>query len=158
MIDARVVSVHLGRAAPLGPKPVLGAFVKHAVEGSVMVGPLGLDGDEQAGLTVHGGPDKAVYGYAASHYAAWAAECPALASKFVPGSVGENLALEGMNELDICVGDVHAIGEALLQVCQPRQPCFKFALRFNNNAARDGAQRSIRLVLSCASTRPDRGG
>jgi MOSC domain-containing protein YiiM len=68
MIDARVVSVHVGRAAPLGPKPELSAFVKHAVEGSVMVGPLGLDGDEQADLTVHGGPDKAVYGYAASHY------------------------------------------------------------------------------------------
>jgi MOSC domain-containing protein YiiM len=133
MIDARVVSVHVGRAAPLGPKNVLSAFIKRAVEGPVMVGPLGLDGDEQADLNVHGGSDKAVYGYAASHYAAWAVEFPALASKFAPGGVGENLAIEGMDEWDICVGDVHAIGETLLQVCQPRQPCFKFALRFNNN-------------------------
>jgi MOSC domain-containing protein YiiM len=125
--------VHVGRAAPLGPQGEMSAFIKHAVNGRVMVGPLGLDGDEQADLSVHGGPDKAVYGYAASHYAAWSAEFPTLASQFVPGGAGENLAIEAMDERDICVGDVHAIGETQLQVCQPRQPCFKFALRFNNN-------------------------
>ena len=58
---------------------------------------------------------------------------PQHAALFVPGGVGKNLAIAGMDEADICVGDVHAVGSALLQVCQPRQPCFKFALRFGNN-------------------------
>ncbi len=109
------------------------AIVKHAIEGPVVVDSLGLAGDEQADLKVHGGPDKAVYGYAVSHYPAWVAEFPALSSQFVAGGVGENLAIEGWDEGDICVGDIHAIGETLLQVCQPRQPCFKFALRFNDS-------------------------
>jgi MOSC domain-containing protein YiiM len=111
----------------------MSAFVKNAVAGPVMAGPLGLEGDEQADLRVHGGPDKALYGYAVSCYAAWAAEFPTLAARFAPGAVGENLAIAGMAEPDICVGDVHAIGEALLQACQPRQPCFKFALRFESS-------------------------
>lgn len=133
MTNARIVSVHVGKIAPLGPKRTPSAILKHAVEGPVLIGPLGLAGDEQADLRVHGGPEKAVYGYSASHYAAWAAEFPALAPLFVPGGVGENLAIEGMDESDICVGDVQAVGDALLQVCQPRQPCFKFALRFRSN-------------------------
>jgi MOSC domain-containing protein YiiM len=132
-ITGRVVSVHVGRVAPLGPEAEPSGFVKHAVAGPVAVGRLGLAGDEQADLRVHGGPDKAVYGYAISHYAAWAAEFPQHAALFVPGGVGENLAIAGMVEADICVGDVHAVGSALLQACQPRQPCFKFALRFENN-------------------------
>jgi MOSC domain-containing protein YiiM len=125
--------VHVGKIAPLGPGNVPSGFVKHPVHGAVAVHPLGLDGDEQADPTVHGGPDKAVYGYAARHHATWAAEHPGLAELFVPGGVGENLAIDGMDESDLCVGDIHHIGTALLQVCQPRQPCFKFALRFADN-------------------------
>ena len=133
MSDAKLLSVHTGRIVPLGPDGDLSAIVKQAVAGPVAVTALGLQGDEQADLSAHGGPEKAVYGYGAAHYAAWKEEFPALAGMFGPGSVGENLAIEGMVETDICVGDVHAIGTALLQVCQPRQPCFKFALRFDNN-------------------------
>jgi MOSC domain-containing protein YiiM len=129
---ATLNSVHAGRMAPLGPDGVPSGFVKSPVAGSVAVRELGLAGDEQADLRVHGGPDKAVYGYATAHYEAWSKDFPELADLFVPGSVGENLAIDGMTETDICVGDVHAIGSALLQVCQPRQPCFKFALRFDD--------------------------
>ena len=132
MTHAKVFSVHVGKAAPLGPNRVPSGFVKDRVSGAIVVRPLGLEGDEQADLRVHGGPEKAIYGYAVGHYAAWRAEYPAHAHLFVPGGVGENLAIDGMEESDICVGDVHAIGATLLQVCQPRQPCFKFALRFND--------------------------
>ena len=125
--SASLSSVHVGRAAPLGPEKVLSGFVKHAVAGPVAVTPLGLAGDQQADLSVHGGPEKAVYGYALSRYSAWAQQFPGLA--FGPGAMGENLSIAGMDETDICVGDVHAIGTALLQVCQPRRPCFKLALR-----------------------------
>ena len=116
----------------MGAEHVPSAIVKTARNDSVAVSLLGLAGDEQADLRVHGGPEKAVYGYAASHYPAWAAEFPQLAASFIGGAMGENLTVSGMDESAICVGDVHEVGSALLQVCQPRQPCFKFALRHNN--------------------------
>ena len=129
---AIVRSVHVGRAAPLGPQNVPSGFLKHAVEGIVAVGDLGLSGDEQADLRVHGGPDKAVYGYAITHYDAWRHDFPEHAGVFGPGSLGENLAIHGVDEADICIGDIHAIGTTQLEVCQPRQPCFKLALRFDD--------------------------
>jgi MOSC domain-containing protein YiiM len=132
MTSALLLSVQTGPVAPLGPDGVPSGFVKHARSGEVGVGALGLDGDAQADLRVHGGPEKAVYGYAAGHYPAWAGDFPQLSGAFAAGSMGENLTIQNMDEADLCVGDVHAVGSALLQVCQPRQPCFKFALRFDN--------------------------
>lgn len=129
---ATVLSVQVGAIAPLGPKGVPSGFVKRPVQGPVRVGSLGLDGDEQADLTVHGGPEKAVYAYAKSRYAEWLAEFPEHRDRLVHGAFGENLTIGGMSEADIFAGDVHAIGSARLQVCQPRQPCFKFALRFED--------------------------
>lgn len=127
-MSASVTSIQIGKIAPLGPERVPSAFLKSGTPGPAMAGTLGLDGDQQADLTVHGGPEKAIYAYAASRYPGWAAAFPDLASRFVAGCMGENLTIEGMTEDDICVGDVHAIGGARLQVCQPRQPCFKLAL------------------------------
>jgi MOSC domain-containing protein YiiM len=130
--EAKILSVQTGKVAPLGPDDVPSGIVKLPRSDRVDVTPLGLEGDEIADLSVHGGPDKAVYGYAVSRYPAWAAEFPGLASSFRGGAMGENLTIAGMDETDLCVGDVHAIGTALLQACQPRQPCFKFALRHEN--------------------------
>jgi len=132
MSGARLLSVQTGRSAPLGPDAVPSAIVKTARQGPVAVMRLGLDGDEQADLSVHGGPEKAVYAYAAQHYPQWAQQFPELAAHFTGGAMGENLTVSGLEESAICVGDVHQAGSALLQVCQPRQPCFKFALRHNN--------------------------
>lgn len=129
---AAVLAVHVGRARPLGPEGVPSGFVKVAVAGAVRVRALGLDGDEQADLRVHGGVDKAVYGYAVSNYPRWRADFPAPAALFASGGMGENLAIEGLDERGVCIGDVHAIGTAQLIVSQPRQPCFKLALRFND--------------------------
>lgn len=133
MPTALLSSIQTGKTAPLGPAGVPSGFVKMLVEGPIRVEPLGLIGDEQADPRVHGGPEKAVYGYAAAHYPAWAADFPDRAHLFAPGGVGENLTISGLTEAEICVGDIHAIGTALLQVCQPRQPCFKFALRFGDD-------------------------
>jgi MOSC domain-containing protein YiiM len=132
MKHPRVASIHVGRVAPLGRDGVQSGFVKHATSGPVHVTSLGILGDEQADLKVHGGPDKAVYGYGLAHYIAWRQEYPQHDSLLVPGGLGENLAIEHLTELDLCVGDVHGIGTARLQICQPRQPCFKFALRFDD--------------------------
>jgi len=125
-MNPTLLSVQTGRVAPLGPEEVASGIVKNSRAGAVAVGPLGLEGDEQADLEVHGGPEKAVYAYAAAHFPDWAARFPHLA--FAGGAMGENLTIASLEEKDICVGDVHRIGTALLQVCQPRQPCFKFNL------------------------------
>ena len=128
----KLEAVQVGRVAPLGAKAVPSGFVKSAVAGTVSVSPIGLAGDEQADLLLHGGQEKAVYGYAASHYAAWRAEFPEHAELFVAGGMGENLTIAGLDEGDLCVGDVHRIGTASFQVCQPRQPCFKLATYFGD--------------------------
>jgi MOSC domain-containing protein YiiM len=93
---------------------------------------LGLEGDQQADLSVHGGLEKAVYGYSLANYADWLREYPQHAAVLIPGGFGENLCIDGLREADLCVGDVHLIGSSRLQVCQPRQPCFKLALRFED--------------------------
>lgn len=131
-MTAIIESLQVGRVQFMGDTGVTSAIAKHPVSGPVRVGMLSLEGDAQADLTVHGGPDKAVYGYASAHYSDWARDFPQHADRLVPGIFGENLTISGMTEAAMCVGDVHAIGTARLQVCQPRQPCFKLALRFGD--------------------------
>lgn len=102
---------------------------KQAVQGPVMVNKLGLEGDEQADLTVHGGLNKAVYAYPSEHYAFWAAQRRAALKREEPllhGAMGENLTLLGLLESDVWIGDRLQIGGAILEVTEPRQPCFKF--------------------------------
>lgn len=132
MDHPRIAAIHVGKVAPLGRESVPSGFVKHAVLGPLSVTLSGILGDEQADKSVHGGPEKAVYGYATSHYAAWQREYPQHSLLLVPGGFGENLAIDGLSESDLCVGDIHGIGSTRMQVCQPREPCFKLALRFND--------------------------
>lgn len=132
MAEPTVLSVQVGGVAPLGPDGIASGFVKRSVHGSVRVGTLNVDGDEQADLSVHGGPDKAVYAYAASRYPEWLTDFPEHRERLSYGAFGENLTIGGMSESDICAGDIHSIGTVRLQVCQPRQPCFKLALRFED--------------------------
>lgn len=102
---------------------------KQAVAGMVEVGKLGLSGDEQADLTVHGGLHKAVYAYPGEHYAFWEEKRREILKRdepLPPGSMGENLTLEGLLESDVWIGDRLRIGSALLEVSEPRQPCYKF--------------------------------
>jgi MOSC domain-containing protein YiiM len=86
---------------------------------------LNLAGDGQADLTVHGGTDKAVYAYPSEHLAPWHDE---LGEDLGPAAFGENLSTTGALETDVCIGDVWTWGDAVLQVTQPRWPCFKLAL------------------------------
>jgi MOSC domain-containing protein YiiM len=134
----KIISVNTGLVAPLfikadsNAQTVRSAIRKQAVTGKLAVGPLGLAGDEQADLSVHGGLDKAVYAYPAEHYAFWEAEAARLFKQRVAlpyGSLGENLTTEGLFETDLWIGDRVQAGELLLEVTEPRQPCFKFAAR-----------------------------
>lgn len=102
------------------------AIAKRPAAGPVLhLDDLNLEGDRQADLRVHGGPDKAVYAYPSEHLPAWSAE---LGQVLGPGAFGENLTTAGAVEADVAIGDVWAWGDALLQVAQPRWPCFKLAL------------------------------
>ena len=127
-----IVSVQVGRTAPLGPRKVPSAFVKRPIAGPVMAKQLGLVGDHQADLRVHGGPDKAIYCYPVEHYAKWLAERPLAEALLVPGGFGENLTTRGLDEDRTCIGDVLRIGGVTAQVTQPRQPCFKLGLHFKD--------------------------
>jgi MOSC domain-containing protein YiiM len=102
---------------------------KEPVTGPVAVRALGLEGDRQADLRVHGGTYKAVYAYAAEDYAWWSDQ---LRRELAPGMFGENLTTRGLDEHDTHVGDVLRVGTALLQAVQPRLPCHKLGIRFDD--------------------------
>lgn len=105
------------------------AIRKMNVSRAVHVGHTGIAGDEQADLVNHGGPEKAVLAYASKHYAAWNAEFPDM--NFEAGGFGENLTVSDFDESTCCIGDTFRIGDCLLQISQPRQPCWKLSGRWN---------------------------
>jgi MOSC domain-containing protein YiiM len=118
------------------PKPVeqdgeivwTGIF-KEPVSGRVLLRRLNLDGDRQADLSVHGGIDKAVYAYPAEHYRHW----NRVLGRDLPfGQFGENFTVTGMLEADTSIGDVYRVGSAVVQVTQPRTPCFKLGIRMGD--------------------------
>jgi MOSC domain-containing protein YiiM len=109
---------------------VLTSIFKAPVEGRRAVRPHNIEGDRQSDLTVHGGPSKAIYGYPSEHYAYWRAQLPDH-DLSVYGAFGENLTTEGLLEKDVRIGDRFRVGTAVLQVTQPRMPCFKLGVRFN---------------------------
>ncbi len=133
MESARVVSCNVGKPVrvPSSSGDVLTAISKSPVRDTVKVGRLNLEGDQQADLTVHGGFYKAVYAYPSEHYAWWREQLPD--AELPWGMFGENLTTEGLLETRVCIGDRYRIGSALLQVTQPRMPCYKLALKFNRS-------------------------
>jgi MOSC domain-containing protein YiiM len=88
---------------------------------------LNLDGDEQADLSVHGGIEKAVYVYPSEHYRIWQGEYPDLPWEY--GMLGENFTTEGLDERTVSIGDRFRIGGAVVEVTQPRMPCYKLGIR-----------------------------
>ena len=129
----RVLSVNVGRCQRLrtGERSVLTAIGKHAVAAVVPVGRLGLGGDEQADLSVHGGLDKAVYAYPIEHYAFWQAQrreqgVSLFDEDLPPGFMGENLTVQGLLEHEVYVGDRLHFPDCVLRITAPREPCFKF--------------------------------
>lgn len=112
-------------------RPVRTSIWKQPVSGRVRVVGHNLDGDEQSDLSVHGGPDKAVYAYPHEHYAFWQREFPL--TTLEPGAFGENLTTHGLLERDARVGDVIRVGTVELEVRQPRLPCYKLGIRFDRD-------------------------
>jgi MOSC domain-containing protein YiiM len=143
---AQLLSLQLGlaRRVRIGERSILTAYGKQPVAGAVPVQPLGLLGDEQADLSVHGGLEKAVYAYPSEHYAYWQAArreagLAQIDERLPAGSLGENLTLQGLLETDVWAGDVLKFPDCELRVTLPREPCYKF------NAAM-GFDRASRLM------------
>ena len=126
----KIISINVGRPRLVmrNDEPVSTGIFKEPVAGRVMLRTLNLDGDRQADLKVHGGPEKAVYVYPSEHYAFWKLELPDM--ELPLGMFGENFTTEGMFETEINIGDRFRIGLAEVMVTQPRMPCYKLGIRF----------------------------
>ena len=123
------VNVFVGKVRDYdGSRP--SAIGKIQVDGELTLGDLGREGDEQAEKKIHGGPDRALCHYPREHYAHWARELPQQADLFCAPAFGENLSTEGLTEKNVYIGDIFRWGEALIQVTQPRSPCFKLNYHF----------------------------
>jgi MOSC domain-containing protein YiiM len=125
------VNVGLPRIWYWHGKEVLSAIDKRPVSGPITVRRDDFDGDRQADLTVHGGPEKAVYVYPAAYYALWKRELPKMDLPW--GMFGENLTIEGLDDTTVQIGDQYAIGTATLVVTQPRMPCYKLGMKFGRD-------------------------
>jgi len=128
--SARVVSVNVAtpRIVRVGDRSVLTSIFKVPVEGRIAVRGNNLAGDRQADLTVHGGPHKAIYLYPAEHYSYWTDQLDG--TTLAPGAFGENLTTIGIDENSVRIGDRFRIGSAVVEVTQPRMPCYKLGIRF----------------------------
>jgi len=123
-----LVSINVGKPTVIhyGGKEIMSAIVKHPVDERVAIACEPLQGDEQADQVHHGGADKTICAYFIEHYPHWE---KAFGKPLFPGAFGENFTLRGADENDIRIGDVFRLGEAKLQITQPRVPCFKLAAR-----------------------------
>ncbi len=111
-------------------KELITSIYKTPVNKEVEVGQLGIEGDRQADLQVHGGYDKAVYAYSHTHYSHWSDIMKKSFGEF--GLVGENLTIDNFDENDVFIGDEYQIGTTLLQISQPRIPCYKIGIKMNS--------------------------
>ncbi len=119
-----VDAVYTGGVRPLAGDSRASASVRAAGAGAVALGPQGLEGDAHGDPKAHGGTEKALHLYPADHYARLAAAFPD-AAHLTPGGLGENISVRGIDEAGVCLGDRHAIGTAVVEVSQPRSPCWK---------------------------------
>ena len=168
-----ILSVNVGRPRQIGVsrrgEPVISAIDKAPVTGRVAVGGVNLLGDDQADRTVHGGADKAVYAYANEDTAWWA---DVLKAELGPGAFGENLTTVGVDVSGAVIGERWRVGSTELEVCQPRQPCYKLGFKFDDativrqfaHAGRPGAYLRINQEGDVAAgdeveilSRPDHG-
>lgn len=124
-LSGKIISVFTGRVEQRWDGRAPSAIGKQPTNAVLQLEENGFVEDNQADLKVHGGPEKAVHHYAAEHMKYWSEIFPNNAGQFVPGCFGENISTFGLNEQNLCLGDILTMGTALVQVCQGRQPCWK---------------------------------
>ena len=128
----QIISVNVGlpQTVVYQGKEITTGIFKAPISEPTMVRPTNLDGDRQADLRVHGGPEKAVYAYPHQYYDGWKKDFPQF--DYPLGAFGENLTVEGLDERELRIGDRFQAGECQLLVSQPRMPCFKLGIRFGD--------------------------
>jgi MOSC domain-containing protein YiiM len=131
ILTSRIDHVFAGGLGVLKPEGQTTGMFKRRISGPARVEPHGIVGDQHADPRVHGGPEKAVHHYAAQHYADIAQAFTQCAAQLVAGSLGENISARGLSERTVHIGDVWRIGSSVLQVSQPRSPCWKINHRFD---------------------------
>ncbi len=131
-MQATIDKVLVAEENVIGPGEARTGIFKRPVSQPVKLTEMGLEGDFQADRRVHGGPDKAVHHYAANNYRLLQDALPHLADKFVPGTIGENFSSAVLAEENVHIGDTFSVGSAVVQVSQPRRPCWKVNHRYGN--------------------------
>ncbi len=127
-MQTRIETILTGKVDPdFAPGRDSSAIAKQPVAARLAVTRLGIAGDEQADLSVHGGVDKAIHHYSFDHYADWQREVGDLPQLGQAGAFGENISTSGWTEADVCLGDRFRMGTALVEIAQGRQPCWKQA-------------------------------
>jgi MOSC domain-containing protein YiiM len=129
-VEILSIQVGLPKSVRYGDKEIMTGIFKEPVQGPVMLRRLSLEGDGQADLRVHGGVDKALYAYANDVYSQWKQLRPR--DEFSYGAMGENLLITSLREDLVMIGDTFELGEAVIQAVQPRFPCFKLSIKFND--------------------------
>ena len=124
-----VTGLYAGTLQALQPEGQRSGIYKLPIE-QAEVTRKGIVGDQQADLRFHGGPEKALHQYACDSYELIVSHYPQLRGVAIPGSLGENLSSPDLNDADVCIGDVYRMGQVLLQVSQPRSPCWKINHKF----------------------------
>ena len=147
-MNIRIVGLFVGRAKVIAPdrsnrqsdQPWESGIFKDPAPGPVWLSYGGLQGDEQADRKYHGGPEKAVCAYPAAHYGYWRRQ-PGLTD--VPiGGFGENVTLEGATEAQLCIGDRFQFDEVIVEISQPRQPCWKLSRRWHVQDLKEQVERT----------------
>jgi MOSC domain-containing protein YiiM len=139
-MQIKSINVAMPKTIEIKGRPVLTAIYKEPVADSVWLGKLGLVGDGQADLTVHGGLHQAVYSYPIEHYEYWQKRLNT--APLTLGTFGENFTVSELLEDEVCVGDILSIGDATVQVTMPRIPCFKFGHKIGHPEILDAFLRS----------------
>lgn len=150
------VNVGLPRVVTWGGRTYPTSIFKQPVSGRVMMRRLNIDGDAQGNLSTHGGVDMAVYVYSDHHYPHWRGVLKDESLGF--GAFGENLTVTGMTEDGVHIGDTFRIGEALVQVSEPRTPCHKLAMKYDSPAFPKKFLRSGRVGFYFRVLEPGRIG
>ena len=144
MKNIRIESLNIGlpKKQIFGGGEILTGICKTPVSGPLRLGKLGFEGDGVGDAKHHGGADKAVCLYSFDHYPYWK---DVLGITLPVAAFGENLAISGIAEKDVCIGDIFQLGSAVVQVMQPRQPCKTLAARF-------GRTDMVKLVVDSGRT------
>jgi MOSC domain-containing protein YiiM len=154
MTRMKVLSINVAKVGNLfnlqpGQAPAIASAIhKQPVSSAVMVRKLSIVGDQQADLSIHGGLNKAVYAYPFEHYPFWAAHRLRMLRRdepLPPGSLGENLTLQGLLETDVWIGVRLAVGETLLEVTEPRPPCYKLGVKM-------GFSHAVKLMVQSGAS------